>query len=234
MCWLSSGTPRGAPPDPSSRGRCRGREQLGDLDLGDPSIVQRGEEIADVKNADDLVERVAEDGITRVRRAEDRGSASSGGISTERPDDVRPRDHHVRCLLVGGVEDLVEHLPFVVLDLTLLAGALEQHLQLGLRERLVRPPRGSRPSPLLADLARSLQHPDHRLEEDKETANGGGHRQRDPVGVPSASPFGTSSPTTTCIKVITNAIVAATSAASQSSSRCGEHGARRGRRYQAR
>ena len=81
-------------------------------------------------------------GIARVRRVEDGGERLLRRHLDREADNLRARHHHVRRLLVGEVEDLVEHLPLVVLDLALLVRDVEEHLQLGLREWLgVRRPR---------------------------------------------------------------------------------------------
>ena len=47
-----------------------GAQERGELDLGDGAVVEGGDEVADVEDADDLVERLAEDGVARVGRLE--------------------------------------------------------------------------------------------------------------------------------------------------------------------
>ena len=103
----------------------------------EPAVVHRLDQVADVQHADDVVERLAVDGVARVRRLEHRLERLLGRQRDRDRDHLRPRHHHVGDLLVGEVEDLVEHLLLLVLDLALLGRAREQHPQLGLRVRLV-------------------------------------------------------------------------------------------------
>ena len=59
-------------------------QQLRELDLGDAAVVERRDEVADVEDPDDLVERLAVHRVARVTASRARRrSASSGGISTE-------------------------------------------------------------------------------------------------------------------------------------------------------
>ena len=106
------------------------------------------------------------------------------------PDDVGPRHHHVRDLLLGEVEDLVEHLALVLLDLAVLGRDLEQHLQLRLRVRLALGERRVDADRALRQLARALEHPDQRLEHEEEQAHGRGHGERDALGVAEREPLG--------------------------------------------
>ena len=81
-----------------------------ELACDDLPILERLDERADVKDADDVVERLAIHGIPCVRRLEDLAQRLGGRQVDRQPDHVRPRHHHVRRLLLGEVEDLVEHL----------------------------------------------------------------------------------------------------------------------------
>ena len=110
-----------------------GPHEVGDLDRRDPALVHRLDQVAHVQHADDLVERAAVDGIARVRRLEHRLSACSGGKLDGERDDLGPRHHDVADLLVGEVEDLVEHLLLALLDLAPLGRLADEHPQLGLR-----------------------------------------------------------------------------------------------------
>ena len=98
-------------------------------------------------------------------------------------DHLGPRHHHVRGLLVGEVEHLVEHLALVLLDLAVRRRHLEQHLQLGLRVRLPLRQRGIDADRALRRIARSLQEPDQRLEDEEEGAHRNRDAERDPLGV---------------------------------------------------
>ena len=103
--------------------------------------------------------------------------------SIEIPIDVRPRDHDVRDLFLREVEDLVEHLALVLLDLAVLGRDLEQHLELGLRVGLAFGELRVDADRPLRHLARPLEHPDQRLEDEEEQADGRRHRERDALGV---------------------------------------------------
>ena len=67
-----------------------GPQQRGELDLGDGAVVERRDEVAHVQDADDLVERLAEDRVARVRRVE-HGRERLLGRHLDR-DRRRPRD----------------------------------------------------------------------------------------------------------------------------------------------
>ena len=88
-----------------------------DDDVLDAPVVERAEEVADVEDADDVVERAAVDRVARVRRVDDGRKRLLRRQLDGEGDDLGPRDHHVVRLLVGEVEDLVEHLLLRLLDL---------------------------------------------------------------------------------------------------------------------
>ena len=88
-----------------------------DGDVLDPAVVEGAEEVADVEDADDVVERAAVDGIAGVRGVDHRRKRLLRGELDGEGDDLGPRDHDVVGLLVGEVEDLVEHLLLRLLDL---------------------------------------------------------------------------------------------------------------------
>ena len=116
----------------------------------------------------------AVDRVARVRRVERPPAGTPPAACPTRDDTTSGRGpHHVGGLLVGEVEDLVEHLLLLLFELALDGRALEQHLQLGLRvdgarRRPAAPARAARS----VDVARSLQEPDQRLEDQEEPAHG--------------------------------------------------------------
>ena len=138
---------------------------------------------------DDLVERVPVDGVARVGRLEHRRHRLAQVEVDREPGDVGARDHHVGDLLLGEVEDLVEHLALVQLDLAVRCRDLEQHLQLrlGVRRALHRP--RVDPDRALRELARPLQHPDQRLEDEEEQPHRPGDAERDPLRVAQRDAF---------------------------------------------
>ena len=151
-----------------------------------------------MEDADDVVERLAVDRVARVRRVEHRLERLLRRQVDRDRDHLGPRHHHVGDLLVGEVEDLVEHLLLAVLDLALLGRAREQHPQLGLGVRLVlgagrlraRAARGS------TSVERwSSQISGRKTMKKARTGVESASAVRS--GWPSAIPFGTSSPITT-------------------------------------
>ena len=111
---------------------CAGRSSCSTWTPAMPRSYERREEVAHVQDADDVVERAAVDRVARVRRLDHRGQRFLRRQVDRERDHLGPRHHHGRDLLVGEVEDLVEHLLLLLLDLPLLGRAREQHLQLGL------------------------------------------------------------------------------------------------------
>ena len=150
-----------------------------------------------MQDPDHLVECLAIDRVARVGRLDHRGQRLLGREVDRKGDHLRPRHHHGRDLLVGEIEDLVEHLLLLLLELALIGRALEQHLQLGLRvdvDLAARRPKPERPQDRSLDRCR--------------TQISGLKTMKNPrTGVDTASavrseysratPFGTSSPTTT-------------------------------------
>jgi hypothetical protein len=146
-----------------------------ELHAGDPAVDERREEVPHVQDPNHRVERATVDGVARVGRL-DHGRERLLGRELDRErDHLRPRHHHRRDLLVGEVEDLVEHLLLLLLELPLLRRAREQHLQLGLGVNVHLAPRRLEPERAQDRLTGALQHPDQRLEDDEEAA----HRRRD-------------------------------------------------------
>ena len=141
----------------------------------DPALVHRVQQVAQVEDADDVLGRLPEDGEARVRRLEHLAEAFLGRHVGGDRDHFGPRHHHVGRLLVGEVEDLVEHLLLLLFELALDGRALEQHLQLRLRVDGAFGSRRLQPEHAQRDLARALQEPDQRLEDDEEQP----HRRRD-------------------------------------------------------
>ena len=72
--------------------------------------VQRREEIANVQDPDDVVEAPAECGVARVRGVDDRRERLLRRQLDRYADNLGPGHHHVVDLLLGEVEDLVDHL----------------------------------------------------------------------------------------------------------------------------
>ena len=142
-----------------------------------------------MQDPDDLVERLPVDRVARVRRLEHGAQRLLGRHLDRDPDDVGSRHHHVRRLLVGEVEDLVEHLALVLLDLAVLRRHLEQHLQLRLRVRRAFDLARVDADRALRDLARALQEPDQRLEDEEEGPHGNRDAERDPLRVAEGEPL---------------------------------------------
>ena len=118
MCCFSRGSRRGARRGPSSPGRRTSAGDRLELDRRDAAVVNRAEEVANVEDPEDLVERSSIHGITRERRVDDRAQRLLGRHVGGDPDDVRARHHHGGDLLRREVEDLVEHLLLGLLELT--------------------------------------------------------------------------------------------------------------------
>jgi hypothetical protein len=135
--------------------------------------VDRCDDVPHVDDAHDVVQRVAVDRIPGVRRLEHRRHRLLRHELERYADDVRARDHDVRDLLLGEVEDLVEHLAFVLLDLSVLGRDLEQHLQLCLRMRLSLGEGRVDADRALCELAGSLENPDQGLEDEEEQPDRG-------------------------------------------------------------
>ena len=146
-------------------------EDLLDTHVRDAAVDERGEEVAHVEDADDVVERLAVDRVARVRRVDHRREALLRREVDRERDDLGPRDHHVGDLLVREVEDLVEHLLLLRLELARLGRAVEEHLQLGLRVRRAAVLAGRLEAEgAQSPVGRFLEDPDQRLEDDEEPA----------------------------------------------------------------
>ena len=142
-----------------------------------------------MEDADDVLRRLSIDGVARVRRVEDRLETLLRRQVDRQRHDLGPGHHHVRRLLVREVEDLVEHLLLLLLELALDRRALEQHLQLCLRvDGALRAGR-LHPERPKCDVARALQEPDQRLEEDEERPHRRREPQRDPLRVAERHPL---------------------------------------------
>jgi hypothetical protein len=85
--------------------------------------VNRGEEVAHVEHADDVVERLAIHRVAGVRGVEHGRERLLGRQLRRDRDDLGARHHHVGDVLVAEHEDLVDHLLLLVLDLALLTRA---------------------------------------------------------------------------------------------------------------
>ena len=163
--------------------------------------MHRGEQVAHVQDADDVVERLAVDRVARVRRVEHGGERLLGRHLDRDRDDLRPGHHHVGDVLVAEDEDLVDHLPLALLDLALLRRAGEEHAQLRLRERLALRAGRLEPERRAGRVGRLPQHPDDGAKTVKNARTGAETQSAVPSAWPSATPFGTSSPITTWKKV---------------------------------
>ena len=100
-----------------------GPQDRADVDLGEAAVVHGGEQVAHVQHAGDVVERLAEDRVARVRRVDHGGQTLVGRQVDRERHHLRPRHHHLADLLVGEVEDLVEHLLLRRRDLAGVLGA---------------------------------------------------------------------------------------------------------------
>ena len=127
--------------------------------------VRRRDEVADVHDADEAVERSA-------RRPGSGCAASSSDLrrapSPRRqagvePGDVGRRDHHVARLAVGEVEDVVQQLLLRARDHAGALGLVDQRAQLlGAADRRRRRPPRAMPNGRSSSARRALQHPHDR------------------------------------------------------------------------
>ena len=106
------GTRRAAARGPSSPGTKYGvRSSSSITTLSIPLLVERREEVADVEDADDLVERArGRPGSACTASRRPRRGIPRAGRSTEIATTSGRVNHDVVHLLLGEVEDLVEHL----------------------------------------------------------------------------------------------------------------------------
>ena len=75
-----------------------------------------------MEDAEDVVERAAVHRVARVRGVDERRQALDGRKVDGEGDDFGARHHHLVRLLVGEVEDLVEHLLLGLLDHAVVLG----------------------------------------------------------------------------------------------------------------
>ena len=153
------------------------------VDAVHATVVERREQVADVQDPDDVVEVLLEHRIAGERMVEhDPQNLRDRQLGRHR-DDVGPRDHHVGGVLVGELEDLVQHRLLVGLEHALLAARRHEHLELLLRvdERETR--RRADADPPQHRAAGLDQHPDERTEEGVEPVDRPGDDERDALGV---------------------------------------------------
>ena len=126
--------------------------------------MQRRRQVAQRDHARDVVDRPAQDGEAAVRRLERARDGLPDGQRRLERDHLRPRDHDVRGLLAGEVEDAVEHLLLGLLDQAGVLGLGDDPAQLvdgvdgrsdGRRGHAERPQQQAR---------RALEQPDERRE----------------------------------------------------------------------
>ena len=137
-----------------------------------------------MQDADDVVERLAEDRVARVRRVEDDGERLLRRHVDRDSRHVGLRDHHVGDVLVPEDEDLVDQLALALLDLSLLRRAGDEHPQLGLGVHLALGARRLEPEGVEDRVGRLLQQPDRRAEDRDEGAHRGRDPERRPLRVP--------------------------------------------------
>ena len=139
-----------------------------ELDGGDPQVVDRGEEVADVEDAQHVVERAAVDGVARERRVDDGSKRFLRRHLRGDRNDVGPRHHHLGHLLRGEVEDLVEHLLLGLLELTHVLRRADAVADVLARVR-EHPGRGRRHAQQPENgVRRHLQQPDDRVRDPAE------------------------------------------------------------------
>src|ERR671919_1402119 len=96
--------------------------KLLDLNVLDAPVVEGREEVADVEDADDVVERAPVDRVARVGGVDHRREGLLRRQVDREGDDLGARDHDLVDLLVREVEDLVDHLLLARLDLARVLG----------------------------------------------------------------------------------------------------------------
>ena len=102
-------------------------QQLLDVDVVDPPVVEGLEEVAHVQDADDLVDGVTVGRVARVGRVDDGVQALLGREVDRDHHDLGLGDHDVVGLLVGEVEDLVDQLLLDLLDAARLPALGDDH-----------------------------------------------------------------------------------------------------------
>ena len=141
----------------------RGPEDGLELDRRDAAVVYRAEEVANVEDPEDLVERSSIHGVTRERRVDDRPEGLLGRHFDGDRHHVGSRHHHGGDLLRGEVEDLVEHLLLRLLELTDVLGRGDRVTNVLTRVR--EHPGGCRVDPKHTEyrVRRHLQQPHDRV-----------------------------------------------------------------------
>jgi hypothetical protein len=134
-----------------------------EADRCDSEVVDRGEEVTHVQDADDVVERVPVHGIAREGRVHDGSQRLLRGHLRGDRDDIGPRDHHGRDLLRREVEDLVEHLLLRLLELADVLGGRDgmPDVLTGVRDHSGR--RGCHAERAQCEVRRYLQQPGDRV-----------------------------------------------------------------------
>jgi hypothetical protein len=121
---------------------------------------------------ENVVERVAVDGVAGVRRVEHRLQRLLRRQRHGQGHDVRPRHHHVRRVLVAEDEDLVDHLLLFLLDRALCGRPRDEHAQLGLGEDVALGAGRVDADHAEDRVRRRAERPDERVEQRDERADG--------------------------------------------------------------
>ena len=146
------------------------------FERGRVRLLQAGtEQVTDMDNTDEVVQGLAINRIARVGRVERLLDRLVGREVDLQCDNVGSRDHHLTCLGLGKIEDLVEQLAFFGFEHALFVRGRDQQLEFFLR--MDEAHLGGRLETHQADqcLAQPAQHPDKRPEEPHKD----GHRQHD-------------------------------------------------------
>ena len=211
MCWFWRAELRQERAEVLRLGHDVGRaDEILDHHLVDADVVERLEEVAHVEDPEHVVERLAIDGIPRVRRVDHRGERLLRRQVDRERHDLRPRDHHLVGLLVGEVEDLVDHLLLGRLDRARVLGRGDEVADV-LLGRCGHDPRAPAVTPKQPRDRRSADLSSSQTSgyEDRPRMPRAAARARAPAAsaFSSAIAFGTSSPSTTLRYVrITNEI----------------------------
>ena len=154
-----------------------------ELDGRDPEIVDRAEEVADVEDPDDVVERAAVDRVAREGRVDDGPKRFLGRHVRGDPDHLGPRDHHRRDLLRGEVEDLVQHLLLGLFELPVILGRRDRvpDVLTGVRDHPGR--RGLDAEKPEDGIRRHLQEPDDRMRDSPEEVERHREHHRERLGL---------------------------------------------------
>ena len=134
-----------------------------------------------MEDAGDIVERLAVDGVARVRRLENCSQRLRGCQRDRDSNHVGARDHDVDGLLLGEVEDLVEHLLLGRLDLTRVLGGGDGLPDVLAGEGDHSRRRGLDPHQAQHRVRRVLQDPDDGREHTRDDVEWNGKRDGDPL-----------------------------------------------------